>query len=318
MGGMLDYQNTTYDIEAGNPHTAILPIAVVERHGSHLPVGADWMIVDAIASRVAETMGEGCYLLPTMPYGTSAGHVGEAGTLSLAPLTLMHVVRDLVDGLIAQGIRRVAVINSHGGAGESTVRPQGNFIVKTAVRQLNYDYPDLKAIWVQPFTVANGLFARLVAHVYEYQQGYRSLPFTPLTRSQSSEWAVPPPDVGEHRFDATAFVIRRLQLFLNAYAEAERELDRASRRYRALRTRFRDLDINQRQARILDKALSAPSTVFTLRRHARSRGLAYETARQDFVQLANLGYLEQSKRGRVFEFRLAKNADKRLLALLAT
>jgi creatinine amidohydrolase len=154
MGGMLDYQNTTYDIEAGHPHTAILPIAVVERHGSHLPVGADWMIVDAIASRVAETMGEGCYLLPTMPYGTSAGHVGEAGTLSLAPLTLMHVVRDLMDGLMAQGIRRVAVINSHGGAGESTVSPQGNFIVKTAVRQLNYDYPDLKAIWVQPFTVA--------------------------------------------------------------------------------------------------------------------------------------------------------------------
>jgi creatinine amidohydrolase len=154
MAGNLDWQNTTDEVGAARPHTAILPFAVVERHGSHLPVGTDWIIVDAIARHVAESMGEGCYLLPTMPYGTSAGHVGSAGTLSLAPLTMIHVVRDLVEGLMAQGIRRVAVINTHGGAGESTVRPLGNYIVKTAVRQLNYDHADLKAIWVQPFTVA--------------------------------------------------------------------------------------------------------------------------------------------------------------------
>jgi len=169
---------------------------------------------------------------------------------------------------------------------------------------------------VQPFEIANGLFARLIAHIYEYQRGYRQLPWTPLTRTQSSEWAVPPPDVGESRFDATSFVIKRLNLFLNAYVEAEREIENATRRYEALRTRFRPLDVNHRQARILDDALAAPTTVFTIRRHARSRGLAYETARQDFLQLVSAGFLEQSKRGRVFEFRLAQDAEKRLLQLL--
>lgn len=184
-------------------------------------------------------------------------------------------------------------------------------------------HPLIKAIagfyWVrrvQPFMVANGLFARLVAHIYEYQQGYRSLPLTPLTRTQTSEWAVPPPGVGGTSFDATAFIITRLHLFLNAYIEAARELSTATQRHRGLRVRFERLDINHRQARILDRALGLPTTVFTIKHHARARGLAYETARQDFLQLVSAGYLEQTKRGRVYEFRLARDGAKTLAPLL--
>jgi Fic family protein len=165
---------------------------------------------------------------------------------------------------------------------------------------------------IQPFQVANALFARLVIHIFEYQQGYPTLPLTPLTRTAASEWAVPPPGADVQRFDATTFVIKRLNLFLNAYLEAERELATATRRYKQLVERFRGLSINHRQARILDEALSLPTAVFTIKRHALSRGLAYETARQDFLQLVEAGYLEQQKRGRLFEFRLAHDAEKKL------
>lgn len=186
-------------------------------------------------------------------------------------------------------------------------------------QQKPFVHPLIKTIvyfyWIrriQPFQVANGLFARLVIHIFEYQQGYPTLPLTPLTRTASSEWAVPPPLVENRRFDATGFIIKRMNLFLDAYKEAERELEEANRRYNALVTRFSALDVNHRQARILDEALSLPTTVFTIRRHARARGLAYETARQDFMQLVASGYLEQQKRGRQFEFRLAKDAERRL------
>lgn len=169
---------------------------------------------------------------------------------------------------------------------------------------------------VQPFVVGNGLFARLIAHIYEYQQGYRCLPCTPLTRTASPIWAVPPPGAGESRFDATTFVIKRLGVFLNAYVEAANEVEEATHRYQSLRTRFRALDINHRQARILNRALETPATMFTIKHHARAWGLAYETARQDFLQLVSVGYFEQTKRGRVLEFRLARDAEKRLLPLL--
>lgn len=186
--------------------------------------------------------------------------------------------------------------------------------------QSPFVHPIIKVIvyfyWIrriQPFSVANGLFARVVIHIYEYQQGYRSMPFTPLTRTAAADWAVPPPLESEGgRFDATTFVIKRLRLFLNAYVLGKREMQTAVQRHEMLHTKFAPLDINHRQARILDEALSAPTTVFTIRRHARSRGLAYETARQDFLGLVKAGYLEQQRRGRVFEFRLSRDAYKRL------
>ena len=75
-------------------------------------------------------------LLPTFPFGTSLAHAGTAGTGSVNWPTLLHVVRDITESLLAQGIRKVAVINNLGGPTETTVQPRGNFIVKTSVRQL--------------------------------------------------------------------------------------------------------------------------------------------------------------------------------------
>jgi Fic family protein len=186
--------------------------------------------------------------------------------------------------------------------------------------QRPYVHPLVKVIvyfyWIrriQPFAVANGLFARLVIHIYEYQQGYRSLPLTPLTRTAASDWAVPPPlEAEDGRFDATTFVIKRLGLFLNAYVVGKREMLAAVQRHEMLTTRFASLGLNHRQARILDEALGVPTTVFTIRRHARSRGLAYETARQDFLALVKAGYMEQQRRGRIYEFRLSRQAHKKL------
>lgn len=169
---MLDYRSTSFDVKEARPSLAILPLAAIERHGAHLPVGTDWLIVEAIACAVAEALDGDVYLLPTMPFGTSVGHAGMPGTAWLSPGTLTQVVRDLVESLLAQGIRQVVVINDLGGAGESTAFPRGNFIVKTAVRQLNYDHQELRALWVQPFTVARDELKRLFpAAAEEVQAG---------------------------------------------------------------------------------------------------------------------------------------------------
>ena len=151
---LLDHQNTSFEVKGANPEIAVLPIGATERYGDHLPIGTTTAILDVVARRVAERLKGTVYLLPTMPLGTSGLHRGSCGTIALEWPTLMRVVTDLVESLLAQGIRKVAVINGLGGANENTVRPRENYIVKTAVRQLNYDHPELDAIWVQPFTVA--------------------------------------------------------------------------------------------------------------------------------------------------------------------
>jgi creatinine amidohydrolase len=151
---LLDYQNTSFGVRDAQPDIAVLPIGATERCGEHLPVGTMTIILDTLARRVAEQIKGTIYLLPTMPLGTSGIHRGTAGSIALEWPTLMRVVYDLVESLFLQGIRRVAVIVGLGGANESTALPKENYIVKVAVRQLNYDYPELHAIWVQPFTVA--------------------------------------------------------------------------------------------------------------------------------------------------------------------
>ena len=149
-----DWRNTSWQLRERPPHTAILPVGATEGYGPHLPIGAVTILLDAIARRVADGMSEDVYLLPTVPVGQSGALMGFAGTLALSWRTMMAVVTDLVNSLHATGIQRVAVLAGLGGAACNTVIPRENEIVKTAVRRLNYDHPELDAVWVQPLTVA--------------------------------------------------------------------------------------------------------------------------------------------------------------------
>ena len=164
---LLDYQNTSFEVRDAAPEIAVLPIGSTEQCGDHLPIGSTTIILDTVARRVAERLQGRVYLLPTMPLGTSGLHQGTAGTIALEWQTLMQVVYDLVESLVRQDIRKVAVINGLGGANETTVVPRENYIVKTAVRQLNYDLPELDAIWVQPFTVAGRQLSEILGSAQE-------------------------------------------------------------------------------------------------------------------------------------------------------
>ncbi|MCX6083265.1 MAG: creatininase family protein [Chloroflexi bacterium] len=149
---ILTSKDSAWDFKENPPHVAILPLACLEPHGTHLPVGTDQFIVTEIAQQAAELLSFQTFLLPTWPLGLSMQHTGQAGTFSLGFETLWAVVRDIVLALHEHDIHHVAIINNHGSPTTSTARPIGNFIVKTAVRQLNYETPGLTAIWVQPFS----------------------------------------------------------------------------------------------------------------------------------------------------------------------
>lgn len=158
---MLTWQNTSWEFKDRKPEVALLPLAAFEPHGSHLPVGSDLIIMDAIARDVAGRLSAHTFLMPTWPLGTSGHFAGDAGAVYLGFETLWAVVNDLVHSLHQQGINQVALLNNHGSAMTSTVVPLGNFIVKTAVRQLNYELPGLTAIWVQPFAAARAALAEI-------------------------------------------------------------------------------------------------------------------------------------------------------------
>jgi creatinine amidohydrolase len=94
---------------------AVLPLAAVEQHGSHLPVITDTAIADELGRRVEQAMPKRVVLLPTLWCGSSHHHKGFPGALSLRSDTYVQVLCDLADCLIETGFRRIFLLNCHGG-----------------------------------------------------------------------------------------------------------------------------------------------------------------------------------------------------------
>jgi creatinine amidohydrolase len=94
---------------------AILPVGSVEQHGPHLSLETDSAIAGALAERLAAELGHEAVLCPRLDYGLSEHHLAFAGTLTLRPETYLRLVLEIVESLAHHGLRRVLVVNGHGG-----------------------------------------------------------------------------------------------------------------------------------------------------------------------------------------------------------
>jgi creatinine amidohydrolase len=91
---------------------AILPVGATEQHGPHLGCGMDAVLADQLCAAVAARTGVPA--LPTLPYGCSLGHSQRwPGTLSLQPITLIEVVKQIGDWAYLSGVRRLFIVNTH-------------------------------------------------------------------------------------------------------------------------------------------------------------------------------------------------------------
>lgn len=95
----------------------ILPIAAVEQHGPHLPVGADWIIVEYVARAAAAAAAQHIPMVvaPTLPFGSSDHHLPFGGTISFSTTVYYQLLVDIVTSLSACGFRRMFMLNGHGG-----------------------------------------------------------------------------------------------------------------------------------------------------------------------------------------------------------
>lgn len=80
---------------------------------------------------------------------------------------------------------------------------------------------------------------------------------------------------------------------LDAYLQRKTEEVQAVER--KLKTR---MPLNHRQLALLGHALRNPRAEYTFGSHQRSHKIAYATARSDLLELAELGFLDQSAPGR--------------------
>ncbi|MEM8875596.1 MAG: creatininase family protein [Planctomycetota bacterium] len=122
----------------------VLPIGAIEQHGPHLPVQTDAaqvmeLLRRAVARRSAD---ERVWALPMLPYGKSNEHESFPGTFSLTASTLAAVITDLGRSLYRSGLRRLMLLNGHGGQPE---------VLDIVARDLRAEMKDLMVFTVHPF-----------------------------------------------------------------------------------------------------------------------------------------------------------------------
>lgn len=97
---------------------AVLPMGATEPHNLHLPYGTDTLQAETIASRACEAAwnaGAKVVMLPAVPYGTETNQAKCRLSMNLNPSTLGVVIRDLTESLEGHGVRKLLILNSHGG-----------------------------------------------------------------------------------------------------------------------------------------------------------------------------------------------------------
>ena len=104
-----------------NPYeVAVLPFGATEPHNLHLPYGTDLFEATILGEKICQAAHENGarpVLLPTIPYGTETNMHALPLAMNLNPSTLTQVTTDLVASLVDSNIRKVVLLNSHGGNG---------------------------------------------------------------------------------------------------------------------------------------------------------------------------------------------------------
>jgi creatinine amidohydrolase len=91
----------------------IIPIAAMEQHSLHLPIGTDYLNGLGRAKLVAQKTP--VLVAPILMPGNSPYHMEFPGTITLSSQTIQQVYFEAAQSLIKHGFKRVLLLNSHGG-----------------------------------------------------------------------------------------------------------------------------------------------------------------------------------------------------------
>ncbi|MBE6385541.1 MAG: creatininase family protein [Lentisphaerae bacterium] len=113
--------------------TVIIPYALSEQHGAHLPLDVDIRNCNFVSAKLAEKLG--CITAPTLNYTFSGGML--PGTINVKPNTFSNLVGEIIESLALQGFENFIIVPGHGGS-ESLLH------LKESLRILKWLNPALK------------------------------------------------------------------------------------------------------------------------------------------------------------------------------
>lgn len=102
--------------KAASDAVVVLPVASMEQHGPHLPVGVDTILCGGVCKLAAERAGAGDVVVaPTLWCGMAEHHMAFGGTFTFDIPTYRAVLLALLKSIERHGFHRVVIVNGHGG-----------------------------------------------------------------------------------------------------------------------------------------------------------------------------------------------------------
>lgn len=101
------------DAVALSKGTCIIPIGVLEKHGTHLPLGTDLLDVREVVMRA--TQKEYAIVFPSYIFSQIFEAQHQPGTVAYSTQTIWNVLQETCDELSRNGIKRIVLVNGHGG-----------------------------------------------------------------------------------------------------------------------------------------------------------------------------------------------------------
>jgi creatinine amidohydrolase len=111
-------ETTWKTVKATDYQVAVLPWGALEAHNYHLPYGTDNYEASHIAdesARRAWERGAKVAVLPVVPFGVNTGQLDIKLCINMNPSTQALVLGDIVRSLQVQKIRKLVILNGHGG-----------------------------------------------------------------------------------------------------------------------------------------------------------------------------------------------------------
>ena len=196
-------------------------------------------------------------------------------------------------------------------------------------QQAPFVHPVIRAILIHfmlgydhPFVDGNGRTARALFYWSVARSGYWLMEYLSISRLLMRT----PAQYGRAYLhtetddnDATYFIIYHLEVIQKAIEALHDYLKRKMQEQRSAESLLREApglseQLNHRQVAVLSHALRHPGQGYTVNSHKHSHRITTQTARTDLLKLAELGLLDQRKRGRAFVFYALPDLVERLRA----
>ena len=93
---------------------AVVPVAVLEDHGLHLPIDTDLLLCNAVCERAVAQAADRAVLVPAINHGYTPHHMDFPGPITIGAETFIRYGVDVCKSLAHHGFKRILIVNGHG------------------------------------------------------------------------------------------------------------------------------------------------------------------------------------------------------------